>query len=994
MYTPLSSSLRFIEPKVEIYARDRRSGAYPTKAKTGDRTRTGRNALYFDDTRTVVFMSGVSVNMPTTLQMGSSHLANDLTSSFAVTGNVIATNVDEWIAHRAQTERPGPFVESNLHEQDHHAIVNSTFLTGVAYRLAPDKFKSRLSDKTIVRIEVPLTSAYAMDPLTSSLGYLNPAAAGFQEVAKENALLTTQVSIHPAAFAPLPFTPYGFHYLPLNNHHLRGGGLFARNYSDKSELSKTYPQSIAYEGEGENVGFFVNEAVQMLVTASVANPRHAAMPSQAISLSGALSAPFLLEKAVIEFPFKAGAGWLNDRYEMRPSAMDSDNMVFDAGGPMITIALMRQDKAGRKRDIIASGTITTQLDMVTGTYNVSTISNTIGGFDIVHTPVGVRGILSNPTVVITGSTLSGSTNTYTGSIRMVLEPQITSHILRMRASGSAHFFLNLPDNNNPPYNDVKAGDGAAFSPITNRTNRTLGSGRNILGNSFAFVPRSAWDSRVNPVHVMDTQFESLARSGSTLYSKLYLDVVSNTTSTPYLLHPQDDLIVCVSKHRAVALTSSANWAYGGSTSTLARPAALSSNHDVAIPTGTFRITLYGDLIRQDQEFHDTLNQRLETVELWETVGEDPVLDQFDVFYRHELSGTFIDRFSVLSIVNSTLDTNLSASRQTEQFYSNYSENVVNSSWSTQFAWSRSRRISELQKSARTVVHKSNNELFWDTRIPNPGEVIHKINPSLVLAGYDTGAGGMVQYALTTGAEFWGPDLGGAIHTTNGIYDWGMRFPYEPRNGVVTQQFSDTLFTHVFRYKLPGGAMIISRELNYNDLTYEVGSGSLKLFSGDVQGANVNGMGRAEFLKAFFGIGAGRSSYDNQHVTYRTKVVPNFWTKPVNVGVNLRGWRYGMMSAFPTRNIAIYRRDRYGHFRDMLEQRLDGKFFNEGENAGVREGAVQVKFYDRDGNLTSPELTLSSNLSFEATSSVPYFDGVARNRTEIDYSNLNISSVVF
>jgi hypothetical protein len=272
--------------------------------------------------------------------------------------------------------------------------------------------------------------------------------------------------------------------------------------------------------------------------------------------------------------------------------------------------------------------------------------------------------------------------------------------------------------------------------------------------------------------------------------------------------------------------------------------------------------------------------------------------------------------------------------------------------------------------------------------------VHQINPTLVLAGYDTGAG-QVQYGLTTGDEFWGPDLAGSIHTTNGIKDWGMRFPYEPRNPVVTQQFSDTLSTHVFRYKLPGVSSIVRSEINYNDLTYEVGSGSLKLFAGEASpnSLSVNGMRKPEFLKAFFGIGSGRSKHDNQHVTYRTTALPLGATSPVNAGVRLRGWRYGMMSAFPTRNVTMYRRDRYGQFRDMLEQRLDSKFFDN-DTVTVREGPVQVNFYDRDGNLTDAELTLSSNLSYEVTSSLPYFDGVSRNRGEIDYSALNISSVVF
>jgi len=85
---------------------------------------------------------------------------------------------------------------------------------------------------------------------------------------------------------------------------------------------------------------------------------------------------------------------------------------------------------------------------------------------------------------------------------------------------------------------------------------------------------------------------------------------------------------------------------------------------------------------------------------------------------------------------------------------------------------------------------------------------------------------------------------------------------------------------------------------------------------------------------------------------------------------------------------MYRRGRYGQFRDMLEQRLDGRFFNTkddrketGRVKGLRKAAVQIKFIDADtGDTTLPDLTHCQNLSAFATSSLPYFDGEMRDRT--------------
>ena len=1000
MYTPSTSSIRYSLPRADLRAMDRRSGAYPTKARTGDSTRKGNNKFYFDDTRSVVFDTNVHVSLPTTFHTGSNHLASDLTSSFTVVGDVKAHAVDQWINHREQTERPGPFVEHFLYEQNETNVVNSRFMTGAAYNIASDRFKSKLSNKTIIRLEFPLTTEYAMNPLTSSLGYLNPTQKTFQEVVKEHALVTCQVSVHPAAFAPLPFTPYGFHYLPLNNSHLRGGGFFSRYYSNISELDKSYPRSIAYEGEGYG-GFFAETPLQLAATASVANPTHAASSTQAISLSDVLSMPFLLEKVVIEFPFKAGAGWLNDRFEMRPILIDSDKMAFDAGGPMVTVGLMRQDRTGFKRDLIASGTITNQLDMITGSYYAYTGSNT-GFKDIVFTPTGVRGVLSTPTCIITGSTLSGSSNTYTGSIKMELNPQVTSHILRMRASGSATWFLNLPGTDSDGYNDVNAGDGAAFSPSTVRSNRTLASGRNILGNSSVFVPRQKWDPRLNNIHVMDSQFENLGETPSnTVRSKLYLDVVSNTATSPYLLYPQDELIVCLSKHRAVALTSSADWTFPSNTTSPALPNRLSSNHDVAIPTGTFRITLYGDLIKEDREFHDTLNQRLETAELWETIGEEPVLDQFDVTYANELSGSFLDRNNIFAafpqlveaigfygtgpstgsfLTSSILDYNRDVGH-----LSDVSARVEMTSWGTlaysnalvisdlKYYWLSAKQAWELRKSHKNVNLRS-DELFWDTRLPHPEQSCRRSNTEFCTineSGFPYNHLWSYIYAGDVSTQL--PD-----YTANrGIRDWYMTYPYEPRNTNISYVFFESLGNETWANSLNGQAPR-SRVLSYDNLFLEVGvSGSAVLFHGS----------KFDFAKVFYGIGDGVSTCANQYTRPRRGDSP---ASEASWCAEIRGWRYGMMNAFPLRSNAVFRRNHYGHFRDMLEQRVDAKFYD--RETGAKEGPVQVKFYDAKGKITDPLRTLSSNLSYEATSSIPYTDERVRNRAAFDLSNLNITTV--
>lgn len=93
--------------------------------------------------------------------------------------------------------------------------------------------------------------------------------------------------------------------------------------------------------------------------------------------------------------------------------------------------------------------------------------------------------------------------------------------------------------------------------------------------------------------------------------------------------------------------------------------------------------------------------------------------------------------------------------------------------------------------------------------------------------------------------------------------------------------------------------------------------------------------------------------------------------------------YGLTDALSKQESIHFRRDRCGQFRDMLEQsphvaRILGNSTSH---------PIEIKFYSRpskDGKgrtTTRPIKTHSQNLSHYATSSLPYFDGVVKERTD-------------
>ena len=118
------------------------------------------------------------------------------------------------------------------------------------------------------------------------------------------------------------------------------------------------------------------------------------------------------------------------------------------------------------------------------------------------------------------------------------------------------------------------------------------------------------------------------------------------------------------------------------------------------------------------------------------------------------------------------------------------------------------------------------------------------------------------------------------------------------------------------------------------------------------------------------------------------------TFPVTRGVIIRGFKYGLANVVPTRTSAIFRRDRFGHFRDQLEQRLFTKTYTK-DDATSDNTPIVIQFRSRaDGSIVDPSETNSANLSLYCTSSIPYNDGVYLDRFNLSPDDRTPSNVVY
>jgi hypothetical protein len=401
--------------------------------------------------------------------------------------------------------------------------------------------------------------------------------------------------------------------------------------------------------------------------------------------------------------------------------------------------------------------------------------------------------------------------------------------------------------------------------------------------------------------------------------------------------------------------------------------------------------------------------------IFEVIGDYPVVDQFDVLYPSLFTGSMQDHYVTGSMfVRKEIGGRLftfsgkNGNRYIERGRV-FSKLGVDTLTLPSVSGSI-RRSSEYQplreraNSVRILRVFSNSERFFDSMPPN--------------------LEGMYKALEYEGAIFYIGDF--AYSAITDVYN--IRFPFGPYFSTVkrTKEFLTNFTATDF-----GGVKIknFSKIQVFDSVEKESGplaswnwqDSNLVNVSATYDGATV-----FDVAKIFFGFGDsnyklyGNSSVDNSFTSEISKSshrpvhrFSDYSGAGVNVGIGpiIRGWKYGLQSALPYYTSAVFRRDRFGQFRDMLEQRQvvvsktdytysPTSFFGDEPNPieGPRgsifqdktdvidDFVVKVSFVQQallNDRLVyaqqAPVDTWSSNLNNLVTSSLPYFDGKQTNR---------------
>jgi hypothetical protein len=459
--------------------------------------------------------------------------------------------------------------------------------------------------------------------------------------------------------------------------------------------------------------------------------------------------------------------------------------------------------------------------------------------------------------------------------------------------------------------------------------------------------------------------------------------------SPYLLMPTDKLIIGFANQQIpFVVTSSA----GSGQSNIRGPQGeseydlgFSGSHVSNFSPGRGRVTFYGSHIRMGKEYHSTVNQPLTSPALHEALHFDnPIVDQHVVEPTLNYSGSYVD--NVVDGLVPRVDTTESS---TGAGAGSGIFNDVNISGQgtlgADATYTRAVVGSGVRGTAGTTgsmvrfrAFSDRSERYLDSMPGNPADY-HVTNGFNLLSGYGAYTGvGFLAVAS--------PNANASIGSYDSVVDslWPRAFPFEPKYSTILRMKSLSDLDK----KLPASNLA-------GVSTPKVSMDRMIALSNDISIITVDGKWSADapgvtrkMLKYYFGIGQRKDTGTFSSAYNHRGEVTNTDGNIISAKVELRGFKYGLINAIPQHSRAVYRHDRYGQIRDMLEPRLFSQYFS-GED-GMMESPIEVQFVVRDTHAPAndPETTNSQNMSVFATSSLPFFDNTAFTLTSEGHAQFN------
>ena len=417
-------------------------------------------------------------------------------------------------------------------------------------------------------------------------------------------------------------------------------------------------------------------------------------------------------------------------------------------------------------------------------------------------------------------------------------------------------------------------------------------------------------------------------------------------------------------------------------------------HGLTMLKGPSRVVLYGTLMKDNKYRAPDSTQKLRSAAVHEALHYDnPVLDQFLTDAQDEYIGTYLEQH----ITGSMLEGNRGVAAT-----------VGNGDLVFSGSFQRFTRATE------------DSQVFFDTLLQDPFDIAAAQNSNysknnLTKKSLRTLVN--LHYFYTGSLEFTLNDLNSDGRISYAVsYDWKDSFPFEEKYSNVKRSlnrdisflgkevldlcleppgfFKNTKGSETFTFDQTYGE---SLEKNYfltntiNDTKFN-GPGLLVLSiqnqaetyvnSGNSYFSYISIDKSIEKYRLFSStiIGWGRQNRKQLDISSNdfSLQTEERWMRGASRRYHPAGFKYGYMNSDHLYPTTVHRGDRYGQFRDMLEQRPYGKVYSFGDEytkKGELKAPVSCFFVDADGNrLDDPTSTQCLNLSSTMKSSKPFIEG--------------------
>ena len=381
-------------------------------------------------------------------------------------------------------------------------------------------------------------------------------------------------------------------------------------------------------------------------------------------------------------------------------------------------------------------------------------------------------------------------------------------------------------------------------------------------------------------------------------------IESYSTSSPFLLLPGDSIVLGIEKCAGDYITAAGE------------EKSLSGSY-IKIKAEPASMTLYGSLIKENKEFHNTLNQDLTSNSVHEAYYGEPVLDQFEIEPISMYARTTRDEYVTGDM--STLDGD-SIPVGTRGVTKRVTDGDVTDSWSL----------------ARFNTFADENERYYDTLLPDVYEyskAFKSYNPLYTVNDIGLDSTGFITGSVPVSIA----DYKGAWYLNM------LNFPFENKiiRTSTVHKVSPSSVLGSLAVLYMEGHTDVSPGLNQNDQFGQTG-GCLGFKHG------VRNITSISTTAAFRGNSYGqfRDMLEQRHYGrfYKTR---DF--SPVFVGT-----------------------PGFSGTRTLLESSLIQQ-----STTSITDGPLIIKFVEPNSSTSvEPSLTNSSNLNLYATSSLPFFDDIA------------------